>query len=252
MAEFEIYNTLILAIIIAAGLTFVALFFVTAPYGRHLRTGWGPTVPARIGWIVMESPTVLFFAYVYAIGEHAMNAAPLVLLSLWLLHYLYRTFVYPFRLRNTAQRMPLSIVAMAIGFNCINAYINARWLSHFGDYADGWLSSPVFLLGVTIFFLGWVMNQHSDQVLLRLRAAGGSGYSIPQGGMYRLVSCPNYLGEMLAWIGWAIAAWSLAGLAFALFSIANLLPRAIANHRWYLNEFANYPGKRKAVIPYLL
>jgi 3-oxo-5-alpha-steroid 4-dehydrogenase 1 len=252
MSELEIYKYLVLAIIIAAGLTFVALFFVTAPYGRHLRTGWGPTIPAHIGWIGMESPTVLLFIYVYAVGEHALNAAPLVLLGMWQLHYVYRTFVYPFRLHNTAQRMPLSIVAMAIGFNCINAYINARWLSHFGDYPDNWLGSPAFVVGVTIFFLGWALNQHSDQVLLRLRGSVDSGYKIPQGGMYRFVSCPNYLGEMLEWIGWAMAAWSTAGLAFALFSIANLLPRAIANHRWYQEEFANYPKTRRAVIPYLL
>jgi protein-S-isoprenylcysteine O-methyltransferase Ste14 len=70
--------------------------------------------------------------------------------------------------------------------------------------------------------------------------------------MYRWVSCPNYFGEMLEWIGWAIATWSLAGSAFAIFTIANLLPRALANHRWYQTEFPDYPSDRRAVIPGLL
>ena len=46
----------------AWGLVFVAvmglsafpvLLFISAPYGRHWREGWGPTVKARVGWVVM-------------------------------------------------------------------------------------------------------------------------------------------------------------------------------------------------------
>ena len=57
---------------------------------------------------------------------------------------------------------------------------------------------------------------------------------------------------MLEWIGWAIATWSLAGAAFAVFTVANLLPRALANHRWYRQQFADYPVSRRAVFPYWL
>jgi protein-S-isoprenylcysteine O-methyltransferase Ste14 len=252
MSELELHRYLVLTIFVAAALTFVALFFVTAPYGRHLREGWGPTLPARIGWVVMESPTVLLFIYVYSLGENARSAAPLALLGLWQFHYVYRTFIYPLRIRKNAHRMPVSIIGMAVLFNSINAYINARWISQFGDYADAWLFSPMFITGATIFFAGWAINQHADLVLFRLRGDGDSAYRIPRGGMYRYVSCPNYLGEILEWAGWAVAAWSTAGLAFAVFSLANLLPRAIANHRWYRNEFPDYPPARKAMVPYLL
>ena len=252
MTELELHKYLVLTVFVAAGLTFIALFFVTAPYGRHLRDGWGFTIPARAGWIVMESPAVLIFLYVYSAGQNAMAAAPLALLTIWQFHYVYRTFIYPFRIRRSAHRMPISIVAMAILFNCINAYINARWISHLGDYSVAWLSSPAFVIGLGIFLLGWAINQHADLILFRLRSSDETGYKIPRGGLYQRISCPNYLGEMLEWTGWAIAAWSSAGLAFAIFSIANLLPRALANHRWYRNEFSDYPPERKAVVPYLL
>jgi hypothetical protein len=37
-----------------------------------------------------------------------------------------------------------------------------------------------------------------------------------------------------------------------MFMIANLLPRAIAHHRWYANNFPDYPKERKAIIPFIL
>ena len=60
---------------------------------------------------------------------------------------------------------------------------------------------------------------------------------------------PNYLGEFIEWLGWAIMTWSWAGLVFFLWTVCNLFPRAISNHKWYQNKFTDYPKERKAVIP---
>jgi steroid 5-alpha-reductase/3-oxo-5-alpha-steroid 4-dehydrogenase 1 len=198
----------------------------------------------------MESPSVLLFAAIYWAGDNARATVPLMLFSLWQFHYIYRTFIFPLRIRASGKRMPVSVVAMAIAFNCLNSYINARWVSHFGNYPDTWLTTTAFLAGVVCFGFGWGINQYSDTVLIRLRQPGESGYAIPRGGLFRWVSCPNYLGEMLQWFGWAIACWSMAGAAFAIFTLANLMPRAVANHRWYQKEFPDYPRSRRAVIPY--
>ncbi len=78
-----------------------------------------------------------------------------------------------------------------------------------------------------------------------------TGYQIPNGGLYKLVSCPNYLGETIEWTGYAITTNSLAGFAFAFYTFANLAPRAQHHHKWYKERFADYPANRKAYIPYL-
>ena len=66
------------------------------------------------------------------------------------------------------------------------------------------------------------------------------------------MSCPNYLGEIVEWIGWAILTWSLAGASFAVWTAANLAPRALSNHRWYREQFTDYPPARRALIPFVL
>ena len=125
-------------------------------------------------------------------------------------------------------------------------------MSEFGDYTPSWLADPRFLAGVALFLAGYALNLSADRTLRGLRAPGETGYKIPQGGAYRWVSCPNYLGEILEWLGWALATWSLAGLAFAVYTIANLAPRAMANHRWYRDRFPDYPPQRRALIPFVL
>jgi protein-S-isoprenylcysteine O-methyltransferase Ste14 len=245
------YLSLMLLELVLAVLTFAGLQFIVAPYGRHGRGGWGPTVPARVGWVVMECPAPLLFLGVYLTGARRAELVPLVLLAMWQAHYLQRTFVYPFLMRAGA-RMPVSLMAMAIAFNTLNAYINARWVSDLGTYPVSWLTDSRFLLGAALFVVGLALNLSADRTLRQLRQPGETGYRIPYGGGYRFVSSPNYLGEIIEWTGWALATWSLAGLAFALYTIANLAPRAMANHRWYHDRFPDYPAERRALVPYLL
>ena len=85
-----------------------------------------------------------------------------------------------------------------------------------------------------------------------LRKPGETGYKIPRGWLYEKISCPNYFGEFLIWTGWAIATWSSAGVVFVLWTLANLLPRALSTHQWYRQKFADYPAQRRAVIPGIL
>lgn len=245
------YLILVLLEFALAVATFAGLQFIVAPYGRYGRSGWGPTVPARVGWLVMECPASLWFLGVYLFGDHRADLVPLILLLLWQTHYVQRAFVYPFLMRGGA-RMPLSVMAMAIAFNLLNGFINARWISALGHYPVRWLADPRFIVGAAVFVGGFALNLSADRTLRRLRGPGETGYKVPRGGAYRWVSAPNYLGEIVEWSGWALATWSLAGLAFALYTIANLAPRAMANHRWYHEHFADYPPARRALIPYVL
>jgi protein-S-isoprenylcysteine O-methyltransferase Ste14 len=246
-----LHERLVALVFALAAVTVLALVFVTAPYGRHVRAGWGPTIPSRVGWIVMEAPASLAFLAFYALGPHRLEAAPLALCALWQLHYVHRAFVYPLRMRADGKRMPVVVAALAVAWNFLNTWVNARHVSAIATYDAGWLTSPRFLVGAALFAVGLAINLDADARLRALRRPGETGYSIPQGGLYRFVSCPNYLGEIVEWTGFAVAAWSPAGLAFAVYTAANLAPRALANHRFYKERFADYPPERRALVPFV-
>jgi protein-S-isoprenylcysteine O-methyltransferase Ste14 len=146
--------------------------------------------------------------------------------------------------------MPVALVAVGFAFNAMNGFINGTYLFFLsGGYPTDWLWDARFLAGLTLFIAGFVINRRADLTLRRLRAPGESGYKIPYGGLYHWVSCPNYLGEIVEWVGWAVATWSLPGLAFAIWTVANLAPRARAHHVWYHDRFPDYPSGRKALLP---
>ena len=253
MEELNIYWGILIASAVVALAMFILLFFISAPYGRHVRRGWGPSINSKWGWIIMESPAVIIFSILFAISDRKIELVPIVLFVLWLLHYVQRDLIFPFFLR-TKKRMPILIMFFGMIFQISNTYLQARWIFHFSTptaYTPSWLKDPRFIIGVIVFIIGYIINRHSDLVLRELRKPGENGYKIPFGGMYKFVSSPNYLGEILIWIGWALMVWNLAGLLFAFWTVANLVPRARSHHKWYKETFEEYPEKRKAIIPYL-
>ena len=233
-----------------AAATFVGLFFLNAPYGRHAKTTWGPVVGDTLGWLLMEAPSPLILAALFALGPHRFAPVPVLFFALWEAHYVHRSFIYPFMLRGRVRRMTLVVALMGFFFNGVNATLNGWFLFRLSaPYPLSWLLDGRFVVGFALFAGGFVINRWSDAILRNLRRPGESLYRIPYGGVFRWVSSPNYLGEIMEWTGWAVLTWSFAGASFAAWTVANLAPRARANHLWYRKNFADYPSERKALVP---
>lgn len=261
MTVVQWHETLLVAYAAMSVLVFVVLqFFIKASYGRHdsgdRAWWWGPGVPTRLAWVIMEAPSSIGFAIIYFMGENAWQPVPLLLFAMWQLHYFQRSFIYPFkRSLKPGDRTPLLLPLIALVTNLGISFLNAgilSWSSLGAGYEATWLTDPRLLLGIALFAGGYYINRRADAMLAALRKPGEGGYKIPRGWLYEYISCPNYLGEMLVWCGWAVATWSLAGAVFVVWTVANLLPRALSNHQWYLETFEDYPVNRKAVIPGVL
>ncbi|MCK9422046.1 MAG: 3-oxo-5-alpha-steroid 4-dehydrogenase [Bacteroidales bacterium] len=245
-----VYTWIAIAIFI-----FPIVIRIVAPYGRHASKKWGAMIDNRTGWIIMELPALLFFTGFYLFGSGLHPTVTWIFFSLWLLHYVNRTLIFPFRLRTKGKKMPVAIVCMAIGFNFMNGFINGYYLGTMATettYPLSFFVDPRFIGGIIIFFFGMFINLEADNILIHLRKPDETGYVIPQKGFFRFVSCPNHFGEILEWSGFALLTWSLPALAFAIWTLVNLMPRALHHHSWYKEIFPEYPTKRKALFPFIL
>ncbi len=248
MAE-PLFNKIVIAWIFLGLVVFLANLKIIAPYGRHASSAWGPLMNNRLAWVIMESPVLFLVLYFVLKNAGKQNYVTWILAFLFLAHYVHRTFIFPFRLKGKEKKMPLGVVTLAIVFNLCNGFFIGYYLGNFASYTLSWLYSLPFIAGLVVFALGAYINWRADTMLINLRNGGNQEYKIPRGFLFEKVSCPNHLGEMVEWMGYALMSFNLPALSFAVWTLANLIPRALAHHKWYKRYFDDYPAQRKAFLP---
>jgi len=205
-----------------------------------------------MGWLLMELPVlIVLFSFLFS-AANKISLVSWVLAGLFSLHYFNRIFIFPFRLRTQGKKMPLVIVISAVFFNIMNGFSLGYFFSHFANYPDSWFTDNRFITGIILFFSGLYINWKADNMLIHLRKPGETGYKIPQGWLFNKISCPNLFGELIEWFGYAVLCWNLPAITFLIWTSANLIPRALSHHQWYIEKFKEYPVNRKAILPFLV
>lgn len=254
IAMMEIYNIFLIVMAGIAVIVFVALHFVEAGYGYLFDRRFGPPVSNKIGWIVMEAPVSTAMFVLWWFSSRTWHLVPLVLLVLFQSHYIWRAFIFPLKMRGDSK-MPAGIVAMGVIFNTLNAFMQGGWIFFLAPdgYYDGWFLKPYIYVGGVLFFVGMYINRHSDHIIRSLRTGDDRKHYIPYGGAFRYVSSANYFGEIVEWVGFAVASWSWAGVVFVWWTFANLAPRSRSLYRRYEGEFGNEftSLKRKKILPFI-
>jgi 3-oxo-5-alpha-steroid 4-dehydrogenase 1 len=250
--SYELFRNLIFIWLGLGLVTFLVLLKITAPYGRHTTSKWGPQINNRLGWVLMEIPGMILVMYYVLTNLAGQTIVTWTLVAFFMFHYINRTFIFPFRIHTRGKKMPVLIVGMAIIFNLVNGSVIGYSFGHFAEQSGYLLSTPHVIAGAILFIAGTIINWNYDNKLIHLRKPSETSYKIPKGGLFELVSCPNLLGEILEWGGFALMGWNLAVFSFFAWTLFNLLPRALSHHKWYQQKFENYPASRKAIIPYIL
>jgi len=257
----------------------------------------------------MELASPIAFAYTFVTSPLTMQAPALpspsdrttILAVCYLLHYINRSLLSPLR-TPSRSKSHIIVPLTAVFFNIINGSLMGSFLS--SPYSRMYHQSrprDSFYVGLGLWALGLIGNVWHDEILLNIRrkakntgkgsAAKGEHYAIPQGGLYSLVSYPNYLCEWVEWLGFAIAAspipFQVTGVTasavlaallnpktyihiistpgqqfapdlsppwiFLISEVLLMLPRAYRGHQWYHSKFGtSYPQNRKAAIPFVL
>ena len=221
----EYFNMFLITMAAIAVIVFVALHYVEAGYGIMYSRQWGPSVPNRTGWVLMEAPVFVVMAVLWIFvrppfrsrsGSHvsAVRAALFpAFVHIPVAHAREVEDAVGNRRHGDGVQHPQRLHAGRMDILCRPA-----------DYYDGWFGKPFFYVGALLFFAGMFINWQSDHIIRHLRKEGDTRHYIPRGGMFRYVSSANYFGEVLEWTGFAVASWSTAGLLFVWWTFANLAP----------------------------
>jgi len=224
----------------------------SSPYGKF---GGGIVVNPRLGWWLMEIPcTVAFLSNFH--GSQSGKTVPMLLGGLFCMHYAYRGWIFPFLIRPHKDSKGFSLIPAIFGamVTVPHGYLSARWYAEFGTHLDeNWLSDPRFLIGISIYLVGFVGILYHDYLLRILRQPNGEGprYQIPVGGLFECASSAQYFCELVAWFGFMLMGWGPNGWHIFLVSMGNLTVRAHRTHLWFQEKFDDYPPERKRLVPYL-
>ena len=250
----DTYCMIMWVMAVTAVIVFIALYFVKAGYGIFRTKQWGLSINNKVTWILMEAPVFFVMLYMWASNGTPTTLPAFLAFLLFELHYFQRSFVFPLMMKGYS-RMPIAIMTMGIVFNVINGFLIGTSLFVFPPslFNEGaaYLSHPTSIVGIVIFFIGMVINLHSDHVIRHLRQPGDTRHYLPQKGFYKYVTSANYFGELVEWTGFALLCSTPAAWLFVIWTAANLVPRAAAIHKHYREEFGDAVGSRKRVIPFI-
>ncbi len=251
--RFWAHNGLLILGLLIAALNFLVQFCAPAAYGKHAPLKVTCPVEVRLSNIFAHFiPGLLIFTVMYFLsGNNLLGITNIILYSLFTVHYLFRGLLAPLMFRYShsrlSARIPLTTFLLNTIYHCTNAdFIGSVF------YCKGYFYDPRFIIGTLLFVIGLIINWSADIQLILLRTSRhDKDYILPRGVLFSLISCPNYFGECVEWLGWTIATWSLAGLIWWLYVVSVLGTRAIHNHNWYKDQFSSYPQRRKAIIPFI-
>jgi len=258
----EQYTVFLLVMTSLAVVVFVALNFVEAGYGITFDKKWGFAINNKAAWLCMEAPVFILMTVLCLSSPRmspfniANSFVPFLIFLFFQTHYIRRSFIFPFLLKGKSK-MPVTVMLMGVLFNCCNAFMQGGWLfyrSPVDMYSLGWLWTPQFIIGTIIFFGGMTLNIQSDKIIQDLRKPGDSNHYLPSKGFFRFVTGAHYFGELIEWTGFALLTWSISGAVFALWTFANLVPRANSIYNKYKKMFGVETIKErklKRIIPYI-
>src|SRR5687767_11512883 len=122
-------------------LTVIGLLFMKAPYGRF---GEGArAVNPRLGWFLMELPATLVFWSFYLAGPNRGELVPMILATIWMLHYVNRGFLFPFLIRapkGKGGNFGYLVLVTGMMVASLHGYLNGAFISTYGThFEESWL-----------------------------------------------------------------------------------------------------------------
>lgn len=184
-----------------------------------------------------------------------LSQAQLVAMALIVLHYVKRELETLFLHRFSASSMPAYMIVR----NSWHYWISGGLQLALFIYAptaiaarpiDTPLAKALLYGGVALWVIGESVNFYCHIVLSRLRSVGGTERGIPHGFSFDWVTCPNYIWEILAWIGVIMITRAWNNVYFIIQGIYYMQTWSQGKESRYRKEFpGRYKAKKYPLVP---
>ncbi|KAF3934875.1 hypothetical protein ABW19_dt0203366 [Dactylella cylindrospora] len=216
-----------------------------------------------IGPLIIHPLIFLFRNQIYSVypAIWQWTASPLTtpptktqqtLLLMICLHYLKREIETVFVHRFSSATMPVFPMVR----NCVYYWsLGGLFLGYFLYMPTKWESPDYYYYpGIAVWAFAELSNLSTHLTLRNLRRPGSKDRGIPRGYGFGLVTCPNYMFEVLGWVAVAaITGWSIPSLVFCGAGLYIQTVWAFQKERRYRKEFGDkYKKKRWVIIPFVM
>jgi very-long-chain enoyl-CoA reductase len=194
---------------------------------------------------------IAFRPYIYKNATGDMSTTQWLSCGMILLHFLKREYETIFVHKFSANTLPVYNVFK----NSAHYWITSGLLCAYAICSPTSLAAKADLpavdaVGVLVYILGEVCNLIVHLYLASLRSTGGTERRIPKGYGFELVTCPNYMYEVIAWAGIIIVSRSWAVVLFIVMGSVQMHAWAVGKEKTYRKEFGDkYKKKRYTMIP---
>ncbi|KAJ3207290.1 hypothetical protein HDU67_007577 [Dinochytrium kinnereticum] len=213
-------------------------------------------ISSSIGMPLLYAPACLFALYSAKYSSEGSQRVQLVNF-LVAAHFAKRVLETLYVHVYSATMAVKDVATISVGYTFM------AWLSHIGtlycyrensEFFDS-QSKDVAIAGVILFLIGSAGNLHHHYIMASWRKGKPEKekkkYIVPSGGLFKYVSCPHYMFEIVAWIGVGIAGSNLFAFFHAASAIVYLAPKSVKTTGWYRQKIEDYPKDRKHLIPYI-
>lgn len=146
---------------------------------------------------------------------------------------------------------------------CVSVLYTAQVSPMFYRYANGSKDYVVPVIGMIISVIGIILESAADKQKSEQKKANPK--MVATQGLYKIVRCPNYLGEIIFWTGvfisgittysgigqWLMAVIAYASIIYIMFNGAQRLEKRQMARYGNDKEYNNYADKTPIIIPFL-
>jgi very-long-chain enoyl-CoA reductase len=221
----------------------------------------GPQISWRTVFVIEYLGPILFHVAALALRTTIYSSAPATMSPtqkltafMFISHFIKREIETLFIHKFSASTMPVSNIFR----NSFFYWVFAGLLCALSIYHPSSLAAradrPIIdYIGLAIFLFGEVSNASVHLYLSSLRSPGGTERKIPHGYGFSIVTCPNYMFEVISWLGVILASRDWSVVFFISFGMYYMYTWGVGKERAYRKEFGSkYKAKRYVMLPGLL